>query len=124
MKMYDSKQELRKDLEHRTNPDNPLREQVDYIMSSAMAGGLIGVRNALSLLKTFTDEHDYPCEEHQEIARRTLAGMTERMTAFEMELLGVFTDLAWEVNNCDCDHCVKVAAEMEVEDKERKAKFN
>lgn len=124
-KHFDNKQQMREDLERRTDPESPLPDQLDGIMSSAMAGGLIGLRNSLSLLRRYTtDNHDFPCEEHQEFTHRIMSGMKERMTAFELEVINVLVDLAWEVHECDCDHCKQLESEIDAADKVRKAPYN
>lgn len=124
-KHFDSKQQMREDFERRTDPNGPLDDQLDGILSSAMAAGLIGVRNGLSLLKRYTgDEHDFPCEEHKEFTRKVMDGMKERMIAFELELINVLVDLAWEVHECECDHCRQMDSELDAVDKARKAPFN
>lgn len=124
-KMFNSKQELREDLERRTDPESPIPDQLEGIMASAMAGGLIGLRNSLSLLKRYTtDNHDFPCEEHKEFTHRIMSGMKERMVAFELEMINVLVDLAWEVHECDCEHCKLTEAELDSADKVRKAKYN
>lgn len=124
-KAYQTKQECREDLERVTNPDQPLLEQAALMTMAPLWGALLAMRNALRVLKGYTgDDHDFPCEEHRAIALSLLDGMPERMTAFELEVMNVLTDLAWEVNECECDHCMKVQAEADVEDKASKAKYN
>lgn len=124
-KVFNSKQELREEFERVTDPERPMPEQFGTIMSSAFIGGLLGVRSSLSILKSYTTANDeFPSEVHKEITHRVMSGMGERMTAFELELMNVMVDLAWEINNCECDHCVKTAAEAEVNDKAAKAKYN
>jgi hypothetical protein len=124
-KVFNSKQELREEFERVTDPERPLPEQFGTIMSSAFIGGLLGVRNSLSLLKSYTtDNDDFPSEQHKLITHRAMSGMSERMTAFELELLNAMVDVAWEINNCECKHCIKTAAEADVNDQASKAKYN
>lgn len=124
-RLYESKQEVREAIERRTDPDRPLLEQTDTIMSSALLGGMLGVRNGLKVLKHYTTDNDeFPSEEHKLKIQRVMSGMGERMTAFELELLNVLVDLVWEINNCECDWCIQRAAEQEVEAMRRNASNN
>lgn len=124
-RIYESKQEVREAIELRTDPETPLLEQADTIMSSALLGGLLGVRNGLKILKHYTTDNDeFPTEEHKLKTQRVMSGMGERMTAFELELMNVLVDLIWEINNCECDWCIQKAAEREIDEMRRNASNN
>lgn len=121
---YKSKQELREDLESRTSPDGTL-EDVTPLMHSPFLAGLLGVRSGISLLQGYmVGKQDFPNERHREITDRILAGMSERMTAFELELLNAIVELSWEVNICECDHCKRLEAEQAAQALRDNAKNN
>lgn len=126
MKPYTTKQQLREDLERRTDPERSLPEQAETILMSVMLGGCIGVRNGLKILReSYTQEaDDFPCEEHKELTHRVSAGMRERMIAFEAELMNMLVELAWEVHECECDFCKETDAQMDHVSKRANAKYN
>ena len=123
MGAYRDKQQLREDYESATNPKDPAMAAA---LTSPLMAALVAVRSGINLMRHYTDTegHNFPSEEHREITKRIMAGMGERMTAFELELLNAAIDLAWEINECTCDHCKQVDLEIEAEDRARKAKYN
>lgn len=123
MGAYKDKQKLREDYEKATDPKDPV---LAASLASPLMASLMAVRSGINLMRHYTDAdgHDFPNEEHREITRRMMAGVGERMTAFELELLKAIVDLVWEINECNCEHCLQVDAEMEAEERARKAKYN
>jgi hypothetical protein len=124
-RVFDSKQELREDLEKRTDPEGAPEDIVPTLMHSPFFAGLLSVRSGISILKDYVDsDREFPSERHKEITQRVMSGMGERMTAFEIELTNAIVELSWEVNNCECDHCKKMAAEAKAEAIRANAKNN
>jgi hypothetical protein len=121
MGAYEKKQEIRDVYEEVTDPDNP---QPLVAIASPILTSLLAIRSGVNLLRTLIDDREPPSPEHAIIHDSMMQGVKERLTAFELEILNVFIDEAWAINQCNCAHCQKVAQEAEIKDKARKAKFN
>jgi hypothetical protein len=124
-RLYNSKQQIRKELERRTDPDSPQMEQIILAMASELIAGHISIRNGIrGILSMTADNEDFPSQLHKDIVDRITSGMKERMVAFELELLGVIVDIIWEIDNCQCDWCAAREAEIKAADRASKAKYN
>lgn len=123
MKFFDSKNDMRAEFESKTDPERPIMEQAESISSSTLLASTIGVRNGLKMLKDYL-ALDTASEKHDEIRRRTVGHLSERMTAFELELINAIVDLSWELHECGCDKCVQIEAAMDIDAQMRNARFN